>query len=301
MIVTANGIDLYVEQRGAGAPALVFLHYWGGSARTWDHVIDRLTPDFRTIAMDQRGWGRSAAPADGYGLADLAADALGVIAALDPERYILVGHSMGGKVAQWIAAQQPEGLAGLALVAPAPPTALALPLAVRQGMVQAYATRESIMATVAHALAPDGLRPQDMEQVVADSLAGAMAARQAWPLATSQEDITGAMARITVPVLVISGAHDRVDPPAVLREELLTRLPQAQMHVLPQVGHLAPLEAPEDLADLLRAFALSIGEEAGPQCDWCGVDLMAATRRRIERRHEAATQAQAGGEHAAEF
>jgi pimeloyl-ACP methyl ester carboxylesterase len=58
-----------------------------------------------------------------------------------------------------------------------------------------------------------------------------------------------------VPTLVISGADDRVDPPAVLREELLSRIPQAQLHILPGVGHLSPLEAPGALANLIRRFA----------------------------------------------
>lgn len=255
MMMTANGITLHVEQQGAGAPALVFLHYWGGSSRSWGHVVRRLAPDFRTIAIDQRGWGRSAAPAQGYALADMAADAQGVIAALDLERYILVGHSMGGKVAQLIASRRPRGLAGLALVAPSPPPPLDLPLEIRQGMVRAYDSRDSITATVAQVLAPNGLEPADLESVIADSLAGAPAAKEAWPLMTSQEDITAAVANIDVPVLVLSGALDRVDPPEVLRRELLPRIPQARLHVLPQMGHLLPYEAPEEIADGLRAFA----------------------------------------------
>jgi len=120
MMVESNGVHLNVAQRGAGAPALVFLHYWGGSSRTWRRVIDALAPEFRTIAINQRGWGKSDAPASGYALADLAHDAEAVIEALDPERYILVGHSMGGKVSQLIASRRPRGLAGLALVAPSP-------------------------------------------------------------------------------------------------------------------------------------------------------------------------------------
>jgi pimeloyl-ACP methyl ester carboxylesterase len=268
MIVNANGIDLYVEQQGAGAPAFVFLHYWGGSTRTWDHVVDLLTPDARTIAIDHRGWGRSAAPDSGYALADMADDAQGVIAALDLERYILVGHSMGGKVAQLMASRHPQGLVGLALVAPAPPVPMALPLAVRQGMVGAYDTAQSIMATLDQVLAPGGLHHDDLATVIADSMAGAAPARQAWPLHSSQEDISAVMADIAVPVIVISGENDRVDPPGVLARELVARLPGAQLHVLPGVGHLSPLEAPDDVADLLRGFALSLsGEE---RCVSCG-------------------------------
>jgi 3-oxoadipate enol-lactonase len=268
MFIDSKGVTLHVEQRGAGVPALVFLHYWGGSAGTWRHVIDALAPDFRTIAFDQRGWGRSAAPATGYALADLAADAMAVIEALDLEHYVLVGHSMGGKVAQWLAARRPRGLAGMVLVAPAPPTPLALPLEARQGMVHAYDSRESIMATVANVLAPHGLRPGELEAVVADSLAGSAAAKAAWPLASSQEDMTAEVGRINVPVIVISGEDDRVDRPHVLREELLPRIAQARMVVLPGVGHLVPLEAPTELAGLIRTFAVATLQEAAGERTW---------------------------------
>jgi pimeloyl-ACP methyl ester carboxylesterase len=261
MMITANTIELHVEQQGAGAPALVFLHYWGGSSRTWRHVIQRLATDFRTVTIDQRGWGRSEAPAQGYALADMEADAQAVIETLDLERYIIVGHSMGGKVAQLIASRNPRGLIGLALVAPSPPSPLGLPLAIRQGMVSAYNSRDSIVATVEQVLAPNGLEPEDLETVIADSLAGAPPAKEAWPLSTSQEDITAAVVDIDVPVLVLSGALDRVDPPEVLRRELLPRIPQAQLQVLPQVGHLLPYEAPDEVANVVRAFALSVSPE----------------------------------------
>jgi pimeloyl-ACP methyl ester carboxylesterase len=264
MMVTANGIGLYVEQRGAGAPALVFLHYWGGSSRTWLHVIDRLARQFRTITIDQRGWGRSASPESGYALADMANDAQAVIEMLDLERYILVGHSMGGKVSQLIASRNPPGLVGLALIAPSPPSPLNLPLDIRQGMVHAYDSRDSIIATVGQVLAPNGLDPEDLETVIIDSLAGAPAAKEAWPLSASQEDISAVLAHIDVPVMIVSGEHDRVDPPEVLRCELLPRIPQARLHILPNRGHLTPFEAPDDIADLVRSFALSIADDEGP-------------------------------------
>ena len=293
MILTANGIDLHVEQRGAGSPALVFLHYWGGSSRTWRHVVDRLMADFRTVMLDQRGWGRSAAPAAGYALADLADDAQAVIGALDLERYILVGHSMGGKVAQLIASRRPRGLIGMALIAPAPPVPLDLPLAVRQGMVRAYDTRESVVATVAQVLAPNGLDPADLDAVIEDSLAGAPAAKEAWPLSTSQEDIASALADIEVPAIVVSGEHDRVDPPEVLKRELLPRLAWAQLHVLPHVGHLSPYEAPDIVANLIKAFAMSLtddrilsptGDEmVQRECQYCGLSPEAAAGERLRR------------------
>ncbi|NID03250.1 alpha/beta fold hydrolase [Luteibacter jiangsuensis] len=289
MMIKANGLELHVEQRGAGGPTLVFLHYWGGSLRTWQHVVDALSPDYRTVAIDQRGWAKSAAPEAGYALSDLADDVLAVVDALGLESYILIGHSMGGKAAQLAASRRPRGLAGLVLVAPAPPTPLALPLDARQGMVHAYDSRESIVATVQQVLAPGGLSDGDLDTVIADSLAGASPAKAAWPLATSQEDITAVVPKIDVPVIVISGEHDRVDPPEVLRRELLSRIPQARLVVLQGRGHLLPLEAPADLTSIIKAFVLaqpkggffaltdSQREVALTRCGDCGVARLTAS------------------------
>ncbi len=251
----SDTVQLHVEDLGINAPALVFLHYWGGSSRTWRHVTQRLRPAFRTIALDQRGWGQSGKPPSGYTLATLADDAQRLIESLGLDHYLLVGHSMGGKVAQLLASRHPAGLAGLVLVAPSPPSPMRVPLAVRQDMVSAYDSRESILATVRQMLAASPLQPDDLETIVQDSLRGAPAAKVAWPLAASQEDISAQAALIRVPTLVISGEKDQVDPPAVLQQELMTRIPHATLHILSGIGHLSPLEAPGDLSDLIRDFA----------------------------------------------
>lgn len=260
MKVESNSIEIHVEEQGQGDPSLVFLHYWGGSSRTWKHVCSRLAPNFHTLALDHRGWGQSDAPSMGYGLADLAADAEGVIAALHPKRYVLIGHSMGGKVAQLMASRRPAGLAGLVLVAPSPPSPMILPKEAREMMAGAYANRETVEATIDKVLTALPLSAEDREQVIADSLRGAPAAKLAWPRATSLEDITGQVGAIDVPTLVIAGELDRVDSPEVLRKELLPRISQAVMTVVPGTGHLSMLETPDALTPLIEHFCRSLPE-----------------------------------------
>jgi pimeloyl-ACP methyl ester carboxylesterase len=255
MKVMANGIALHVEEQGAGDLALIFLHYWGGSSRTWRHVTPPLAKSYRTIATDHRGWGESDAPLGGYALADLADDAAGVIDALGIQRHVLVGHSMGGKVAQLLASRRPVGLLGLVLVAPAPPTPLRLPADAREAMADAYSSRQSVDATIDQVLTGKPLSPEDRAQVITDSLRGAPPAKAAWPNSTSQEDISVAVAAINVPTLVIGGELDRVDTVDALRSELLPRIPQAMLEVLPGTGHLSPLESPEEIAGLIAEFA----------------------------------------------
>ena len=255
MKIASNGIRLHVEEQGRGELSLVFLHYWGGSSRTWSKVIAALPKPQHTVAIDHRGWGESDAPASGYGLADLADDAQGVIEALDLKRYILIGHSMGGKVAQLMASRHPAGLVGLALVAPSPPQPLAIPPEAREAMAGAYSTRESVGAAIDQMLTAKVLSPRDREQVIEDSLRGAPQAKAAWPRSTSLEDITRDVAAIDAPTIVVAGELDRIDSVDTLKAELLPRIPHAVLHILPGAGHLSPLESPHELARLISDFA----------------------------------------------
>ncbi len=258
MKVTSNGIQLYVKDQGSGTPALVFLHYWGGSSRTWDDVVAALPAEYRTVVPDQRGWGDSDAPASGYALADFADDAQGLIAALEIQQYVLVGHSMGGKIAQSLASRRPRGLIGLALVAPSPPVPLALPPEVREAMLGAYDSRESVGMAIDQMLSAKTLSAKHREQVIGDSLGGARQAKMAWPTSTSLEDITGVVGSIDVPVIVIAGELDRIDSVATLEAELLTRIPHATLRVVPGTGHLSPLESPVDVASMIHEFVVTL-------------------------------------------
>jgi pimeloyl-ACP methyl ester carboxylesterase len=160
---TTNGIQLNVRDEGKGEPSLLFLHYWGGSSRTWDPVINSLKTDFRCVAYDHRGWGKSDKPETGYSVHDLAEDAEALTQTLGLTRYVLIGHSMGGKVAQLLAAKRPVGLEALILVAPAPPTPINVPEAQRKQMIQAYQHREAVEFLIQNVLTavplPDQIRP----------------------------------------------------------------------------------------------------------------------------------------------
>jgi len=258
MFVASSGIRINVKEQGSGSPTLIFLHYWGGSSRTWDDVIAALPNNYHTVAPDLRGWGASEAPASGYALADFANDVAEVITALDIQNYILVGHSMGGKIAQLFASRQPRGLIGLVLVAPSPPVPLTLPPEVQAEMRRAYESRQSIELSIDHMLTAKALTSGHREQVIEDSLRGAPQAKLAWPTSTSHEDITREVASIRVPTIVIAGELDRVDSVELHKAEVLTRIANSVIHVLPATGHLSPLEAPKEVAGLIDAFAREV-------------------------------------------
>jgi pimeloyl-ACP methyl ester carboxylesterase len=96
------------------------------------------------------------------------------------------------------------------------------------------------------------------EQVITDSLAAGGDARLAWPRHGSTEDITAAASAIEVPVQVLAGQHDRVDPPASLEANLLPVVPGARMTVIEGTGHLSPLEVPSQVASQIDQFAASL-------------------------------------------
>jgi pimeloyl-ACP methyl ester carboxylesterase len=234
---------------------LIFLHYWGGSAATWDGVINLLPADVKTHTPEFRGWGEnhSEMPSDAS-LHLLAADIEEFIARRTSGRYLLVGHSMGGKVAQIIAGSRPANLAGLMLVAPAPPTAMALSAEQRETMIHAYDSAESTAFVLDNVLTVGGLPHAIRQKALQTSIAGSRDAKTWWPKVGIGEEVLKQAASIDVPVHVLSGEKDRVDTPATLQEKLMPHLSNARLEVIEGKGHLLPLEAPTAIAASLMQF-----------------------------------------------
>src|SRR6202522_2426381 len=122
--IRVANLQIYAEETGEGSPALVFAHYWGGSRRAWSEVIARLSNRFRCIALGPRGGGKSDRQTDDYSLFAQADYVAGVIESLDVKDFVLIGHSMGGKIAQIVAGGRPDGLRAVVLVATATPQPL---------------------------------------------------------------------------------------------------------------------------------------------------------------------------------
>jgi pimeloyl-ACP methyl ester carboxylesterase len=188
---------------------------------------------------------------------------MAIIESLELQSFVLVGHSMGGKIAQLMASRSPLGLAGLVLVAPAPPGPLQLPPEALTSMAAAYESATSVGLAIDHMLTAKPLSEKHRQQVIRDSLKGLPAAKAAWPLHASLEDITDKLALIDIPVLVIAGELDKVDSVTTLTNELLGRIPQATLKVLGRTGHLAPLESPSEIATLMTEFITQLPAQNG--------------------------------------
>ncbi|MET9171518.1 alpha/beta fold hydrolase [Streptomyces sp. SCPE 10] len=257
--VAVAGGNLEVRTAGHAGPALVFVHYWGGSAHTWDRVLDHLPPAQATVRFDQRGWGCSRELPGPFHLDRLADDLARVTETCAAGPFVLVGHSMGGKVSQLLAARRPAGLAGLLLVAPGPPRPPAtVTEEYRQGLSHAYDSPETVRHALDHVLTAAPLTEPARTTAIRDSLCAAPGARREWPLQGIAQDITAAARRIDVPVAVLVGEHDVVEPPQVLREHLLPHIPHASLTTVPGTGHLLPVEAPTAVAKAVADFLVSL-------------------------------------------
>lgn len=234
-------------------PALLFLHYWGGSSRTFHHLTTTLSKSYTTIALDHRGWGLSKGPdgAEAYSIQALANDVLEVLKQLGEHTrngFILVGHSMGAKVALAVATSKPSGLRGMVLIAPAPPTPFALPEEMREQQIHAYDSAESISWTISNVLAePKNLSSEDFDILCEDSSKGNRWAKAAWPAYAMGEDISMDLDGNGQKVLVFAGEHDIVETKEKV-ERLVKLLDEhhytTKFCVVPGVKHLIPLETP---------------------------------------------------------
>ncbi len=252
-----NGVRHHVVVREAGrtpagrTPAVVLLHYFGGSARSWAPVMDGLREEVRCVAPDLRGFGDSEAPAAGYTVDSYADDVTALIAALALDDYVLVGHSMGGKITLAAAARQPAGLRAMLLLAPSPPTPEPMSDDERERLLTTHGDRDAAVETVRR-ITHHALPPALFDQAVVDDLRSAPAAWRAWLKAGSREDISDRMGRVKVPVTVLVGRNDPVMPRAMLQREVAARV-GGTLQVASDAGHLLPLESPDVVVRAIRA------------------------------------------------
>lgn len=116
--VRAGALDLHCLVWGRdGDPTAVLIHGNGAHARWWNPLVPALVPGWRLVVPDLRGHGESGWPAEpAYQMTDFAADLAAVTAALAPGPIAIVGHSMGGRIAAWLAAASPARVRGVALL-----------------------------------------------------------------------------------------------------------------------------------------------------------------------------------------
>jgi len=264
--VAVRGTRLGVHTAGAGLP-LVLLHafpldhrMWVGQAPLADHL--------RLVIPDQRGFGSSADAPPGT-IVDLADDVVALLDALHVAGPAVVcGVSMGGYVAQHVAARHPERVAALVLVdtrlegdTPEGRAARA-DLAAKAGRLGPAILADAMVPRLVSAAADAAIAPRRVavEGLLRDLiLAQPVTTIQATLAALADRpDMTAAARRIDVPTLLVVGADDMITPPACL-EEAERIMPRARLLIVPHAGHLVPLEAPA----VFNAALLEFLREAG--------------------------------------
>ena len=259
------GSELHYERRGRG-PALLLIQGMGANATHWgEPFLTELERDFELVLYDHRGIGRSAALQGGARVTvpGLAADALGLLDALEIDAAHVLGISMGGMVAQ-----------ELALTAPARVRTLILG-ATSCGGTQARATAPEVvqrLTTVALSRDRELMLRTGFELVVSrrhaaepTNFARFVAAAKQFPAsvpillaqksAADAHDTYARLRALRVPTLVIHGTADELL--ASINGDLVASLiPGARLELLDGVGHLFFWEQPQRSAELVRQFAL---------------------------------------------
>jgi pimeloyl-ACP methyl ester carboxylesterase len=117
--IEPDGFGLHVEVDGPGdGTPVVFLHGVGSSGKTWEWLPERITGGRRIIRVDLRGHGRSDHAPGTYDVARYGADVVAVLGAVASRQAVLVGNSLGGVVAWWVAQNHPEMIAAALLEDP---------------------------------------------------------------------------------------------------------------------------------------------------------------------------------------
>lgn len=262
-VSTSDGGRVHVVERGQGGPTYVLVHGIMLGVAAW--VLQLRSLEGRVIAVSQRGHGQSRAGTGGYSFERLAADLCEVLAELDVKDAVLVGHSMGGMVAQLAALSRADDLSRhvrrLVLVGTSPGPVVASPFAAFAGAAAARALSGAERrgraplpksatvwgARVSFGASPSPAQVQLMRGMLDAMSPGALAQLVPHLLAF---DVRSRLGAVTLPVHVVGGSRDVLCPPRTARA-IAGRVPGARLTLLPGCGHMVMLERAETLCDLL--------------------------------------------------
>lgn len=280
-VAGAHGLTLNLLEWSQQGVPLLLIHGFSNEAHIWDDFAPTVAPHYRVLALDQRGHGESDwHPDAAYEYDDFAADLEAVVDGLGLERLVLVGHSLGGRVAMLYGGRHPEKLAGLVIVDSAPEldvrgtTRISLDAAEHKDptfasvaeyermLAHAYpaATPQSLKRMAQHGVAStdEGRFRLRMDTRFRGSIsatgpdAEAIAARHE----ASQGVLWEALEKISCPTLVVRGAASDVVSADIADRMVDESLPNGQLAVIPQAGHSVMTDNPEGFNASVTGFVL---------------------------------------------
>jgi len=255
-----NGIDLYYEQHGKGEPLILIAGY-SADHNVWLHVIDTLAKHFQVTIFDNRGAGKTEAPAGDYTLAQMAQDTAELMTALDIEKAHIFGHSMGGKIAQTFAANYPDRVNKLILVGTQTPP-IQFPIiylnVLHDELLKRGIPLELIIRNAFAWLYHDGFFKdeakvnQELERTKKQTELSTANGIQGQTAALAI-DITDQLKKINAKTLVITGNKDVLVLPNE-SEYLANNIKHAQLSIIENCGHMIQIEQPEIFLALVIDF-----------------------------------------------
>lgn len=255
MIEVEPGVRLAVEVSGApDKPAIVLSNSLAASFGMWDEVAALLAPHARIVRYDTRGHGRSDAPDSGYALEAIGGDVLAILDALEIERAIICGVSLGGLTAQWIGIHAPDRVSGLVLANTAanfPPESMwrdRAAAARKDGVAPFVEASLQRWVTAEYRATHDARVAELADMIASTSPAGYAGCCEILATANTLPDLP----RIACRTLVIAGSQDPSTPPA-RSDEIAAAIPGASTVVL-VAAHISCVEAPAGFADAVRTL-----------------------------------------------
>jgi pimeloyl-ACP methyl ester carboxylesterase len=268
--IRSNGVELYYERLGKGEPVL-FVHGLLFSTESWRHQLDTLASEYDVIGVDLRGQGRSETTDDaaGYDLWNQAEDIHGLIDQLGIAPTHYVGLSMGGMIGMRLCLRHAADVRSLVLL----DTQAGLELEESVPMYQAFidVTEAGGLEDVLPGIPPmffSGAFPQQHPEVI-DAWTKRWREANVFGMTRASrgviyrtDDITGQIAAINVPTLVLHGTEDAAIETE--RGEAVARaIPGAGFDLIPGAGHMSCVEKAEDVTRRISDFLAQVKTTAG--------------------------------------
>jgi 3-oxoadipate enol-lactonase len=237
------------------APTVILSGSLGTELSMWDPVAGPLSERIRTLRYDLRGHGQSGVPPGPYAMSDLGEDLLALMDELAIERAALCGLSIGGMIHMWIAANAPERVERLLLCCTSAYLGPEAGYGARAAAVRKDGIEPLADAVLARWFTPGfaGENPQVVQEMRAALCATPREGYAGCCEAIDGMDLRGALGAIRAPTLVLAGEVDPATPPAH-GQAIAQSVPDAELTILPDAAHLAPVEHPEDVTALILDF-----------------------------------------------
>jgi 3-oxoadipate enol-lactonase len=260
MQARVNDIDLYYEIHGEGDPVLL-IPGLGSDSATWSPLLSDFSRTYRLIMVENRGSGRSSKPAGDYSTAGMADDCAALLDHLQVPQAHVIGKSMGGMIAQMLAARHPNRVRSLVLVSTLMRhdrygeelLELGREIAEKAGLFTTYRqafvlsySRKYCMTNRSRLVEVKSLMDQMDER---EMLRGYVAQS----FACQRHDATAEAPGIVAPALVITGGEDIITTPDHARR-LAAAIPNCELLIMPRGGHGLWREFPEDVNPVVLDF-----------------------------------------------